>query len=70
MCEAYAQRPMCDYFGEGKVRRFDIEVTLDDLQVGRDATQEFIRFPVCDVAEAEDLSDLARRKELLELEML
>lgn len=37
MCEAYAQRSVGDDFGEGKVRRFDVEVALDDLQIRSDA---------------------------------
>ena len=37
MCEAYAQRSVGDDFGEGEVRRFDVEVAFDDLQVGCNA---------------------------------
>jgi hypothetical protein len=33
---------MCNYFRQSEVRRFDVEVTLYDLQVGRDGTQEFV----------------------------
>jgi hypothetical protein len=37
------------------------------LQVGRDGAEELVRFAVGDVAEAEDLADLAGREEFLEL---
>jgi hypothetical protein len=66
--EADAQRAVRDDFGEGEVRRFDVEVAFDDLQVGRDAAEEFICFAVRDVAEAQDLADFAGREEFLELE--
>src|SRR5690242_15635610 len=31
MCEANAQRSMCDDFRESEVRRFNVEVAFDDL---------------------------------------
>ena len=51
MREAYAKRPMCDHFGQGEVGCFDVEVTLDDLQIGRDAPKEFVCIFISDVAE-------------------
>jgi hypothetical protein len=68
MREADAQRAVRDDFGECEVRRFDVEVAFDDLQVWRDAAEEFICFAVRDVAEAQDLADFAGREEFLELE--
>lgn len=68
VCEAYAQRSMGDDLGEGEIWRFDVEIALDNLKVRRDTPQEFVRLSICDVAKAENLSDLARSKELLELE--
>lgn len=68
MCEAYAQRSVGDDLGEGEIWRFDVEVALDDLKVRRNAPQELVRLSICDVAKAENLSNLAGRKELLELE--
>jgi hypothetical protein len=70
MCEAYAKRSVGDDLGKGKVRCFDIEIALDNLQIRRDAAQEFVCLAVGDVSKAENLSDLARRKKLLELEQL
>jgi hypothetical protein len=68
--EADAQRAVRDDFREGEVRRFDVEVAFDDLQVWRDAAQEFVGFAVRDVAEAQDLADFAGREEFLELELV
>jgi hypothetical protein len=66
--EADAQRAVRDDLGEREVGRFDVEVAFDDLQVRRDAAQEFVRFAVRDVAQAQDLADFAGREEFLELE--
>ena len=35
---------MCHDFGESKVRCFDIEVTLDDLEIWRNLTEEIVGF--------------------------
>jgi hypothetical protein len=70
MCEAYAQRPVGDDLGESEVGCFDVEIALDDLQIRRNAAQKLVCLSVCDVAKAKDLSDLARRQELLELEVV
>lgn len=48
--ESYAQAAMCDYFGEREVWRFNVEVALDNLQVGRDTAEKLVRFTVGDVA--------------------
>jgi hypothetical protein len=67
MSEAYPQRAMSHDFGEGVVGRLNVEVSFDNLQIGRNGSEEFPRFPVCYVAEAEDLANLARCEKLLEL---
>jgi hypothetical protein len=35
---------VCDHFRERQVRRIDVEVALDDLQIGRDAAEELEGF--------------------------
>ncbi len=42
---------MRDDFGQGEVRRFDVKVALDNLQIRRNGTEEVVCFPVGDVAE-------------------
>ena len=66
--EAYAERPVCDDFGEHEVGGFDVEVALHDLEVGCYAAQELEGFFIRDVAQAEDLADFAGRKQFLKLE--
>lgn len=51
MSEADAQRAVGDDLGEGEVGRLDIEVALDDLQVGSDAAQEVVGILVGKVTE-------------------
>ena len=50
MCEAYAQRAMRDDLGKREIRRFDVEVAFDYLQIWRNGPQELVRVAVCDVA--------------------
>lgn len=50
MRESYAQTPMRDYLREREVRCFNVEVALHDLQVWRDAAEEFVGLFVGDVA--------------------
>lgn len=38
---------------------FDVEVTLDDLDIRSDAAEELVGFFVGEVAETQDLADLA-----------
>jgi len=54
-------------FGEGEVRRFDIEVAFYYLEVGGYGAEEVVGFFVGEVAEAEDLSYFIGGEELLEL---
>jgi len=42
-------------------------IAFDDMHVGRDRPQILVRLLVADVARAEDLLDLARDEEFLEL---
>lgn len=58
---------MCDDFRKCQVWRFNIEVAFDNLQVRGYLTQELVRFFVGEVAKAQNLTDLARTEELLEL---
>lgn len=67
MGEADAQRAVGDDLGEGEVGGLDVEVALDDLQVGGGAAQEVVRVLVGEITETEDLADFARGEELLEL---
>lgn len=67
MGEADAERAVGDDLREGEVGGFDVEVALDDLEVGRDGAQEVVGGFVGQVAEAEDLGDFAGGEELLEL---
>ena len=60
---------MCHNFREREVRCVDVKVTFHELQVGRELAEEFEGRAVCEVAKAEDLSDLSWGKELLELDM-
>ena len=65
--EADAQRAVTDDFGERQLRRFDVEVAFDDLEVGGDGAQEVVGFFRRQVAEAEGLADFAGGEEFLEL---
>ena len=65
--EADAQGAVGDDLGQRQRRGLDVEAALDDLQVRRDRPQVLVRVPVRQVAEAQRLSDLAGREELLEL---
>lgn len=67
MREADAEGTMRDDLRHGKVRRVDVEVALDDLQVRRDVAEEVVGGRVGEVAEAEDLADFAGGEEFLEL---
>ena len=61
VCEAYAQRSVCDHLREGEIRGLNIKVALDNLQIGRYAAQEFVGLAICNVPEAENLANLSRR---------
>lgn len=67
MRETYPQRAVRHDPRERQVRRLDIEVALDDLQLRRDAAQELVRLFVREIAQAEHRAYLAGREELLEL---
>ena len=42
MYEADAQGAMAHGFGNGEIRRLDVEIALDDLQVWRYLPEEFV----------------------------
>lgn len=65
--EADAEGAMRDDLRHGQVRRVDVEVALDDLQVRRDAAEEVVGRRVGEVAQAEDLADFAGGEEFFEL---
>lgn len=48
--ETDPQRAMCNYFGESKIGRFNIEVAFYDLKVGGDGAQEVVSIFVGEVA--------------------
>lgn len=64
------QVPVRRHFRKRQVRSLDIEVAFHDLDVGRDAAQELVRFLVCKVAETEDLADFAGGEEFAELQRM
>lgn len=55
--------------GEAESGWVNIEVALDELEVGCYRTEELVGFAIGDVAEAENLANFPRRKKLLELFM-
>lgn len=59
---------MVHNFGERKVGRVDIVVTLDHLQVWGYLAEEIIGLAVSQVAQTKGLADLARGQEFAELE--
>jgi hypothetical protein len=61
---------VCDDLCQRERRCLDVEAALDDLEVGgllRYRYEVLVRALVGEVAQAERLTDLPRRKELLEL---
>lgn len=56
-------------FREWEVRCVDVKVAFHELKVGRELAQEFEGGAVCEVAKAEDLSNLSWGKELFELDI-
>ena len=58
---------MSDDFRWREVRCFDIEVSFDNLEIGGDSSEEVIGCIIREVSKTEDLADLARYQELLEL---
>jgi hypothetical protein len=67
MCEAYPQRAMCDDFGEGEAGSFRVVIAFDDLEIGRDGAEVVVRFPVGEIAQADDLADFSGGEELFKL---
>jgi hypothetical protein len=65
--EADAQGAVGDDLCQGETGGLDIVAALDDLQVGRNGAQVFVRMAVGKVSEAEGLTNLAGREQLLEL---
>lgn len=60
MSEADAQTAVSDDLGEREVGGVDVVVALDHLQVWGDLAEELIGLAVGQVAQTEDLADLAR----------
>lgn len=58
---------MSDDFRKRKVWRVNIEVAFDNLEIWGNLTEEVVCLLVGQVAQAEDLTYLARGKEFLEL---
>lgn len=58
---------MRNNFGKRKIWRIDVEVALDDLQIWRKLSQEFVRLFVREISQAKDLAYLTRSEELPEL---
>ena len=53
--------------GKSEIRCLHIEVTFDDLKIRRNLSEEIVSFFVGQVAQAENLANFARSKELFEL---
>lgn len=58
---------MLNDFRQREIRRLRIEVAFHNVQVWCRLTEEVVRLPVCDVAQADDLADLAWCEEFPEL---
>lgn len=58
---------MCDDFGEGEIRRFDVEVTFHNLEIGGYGAEEIVGLFVGKIAEAEDLTDFVGGEEFFKL---
>lgn len=52
---------------KSKVRRFYVKITLDNLQVWGDATEEVVGLFVCQITQAENLTDFVGCEKLFEL---
>ncbi len=59
---------MRDNLRRRKIRSLNVKIAFDNLEVGRDLTEEVIGFLVGQVAQAQDLADFAWRKKLLKLQ--
>lgn len=68
MGEADAEAAVGDDLGERQVGRVDVEIALHQLQVGGHLAEKLERMAVGQVAQAQDLADLAGRQELPELQ--
>lgn len=67
MGETNAKTTMGNDLGEREVGRIDVEITLDQLQIGGDLAEEFEGVAIRQVAQTEDLADFARGEEFAEL---
>ena len=61
MSETNPQATVCHDFGEREVGRIDIEVPLDQLQVGSDLTEELEGIAICQITQTEYLADFTWR---------
>lgn len=68
MCKSNTQTAVGNDFRQREIWGFDVKVALDDLDIGGNASEEFVRLLVGKVTETEDLTNLAGREELAELE--
>lgn len=68
MSEANAKTPVRGDFGEGKIRRIDIEITFNQLQVRRDLAKELESVAIRQISQTQDLADFTGREEFPELE--
>ena len=59
---------MSDNLGKGEVRGLHVKIPFHNLKIGAYLAEEIICLFVCQVAQAENLTNLAWRKELLELQ--
>ena len=50
MRESDTKTAMRHDFGQGEIRRVDIEITLDELKVWCDLSEEFEGIAICEVA--------------------
>lgn len=67
MCKADPERAVCDHFGQGEIRSFDVEIPLDHLEIGGDLTEKIVGFFIGEIAQEQDLADFARREEFSKL---
>lgn len=67
MGEANAKTTVGNDLGEREVGRIDVEITLDQLQIGGDLAEELEGVAIRQVAQTEDLADLAGGEEFAEL---
>lgn len=58
---------MSDDLGKSQIRRLDVKISFDDLKIRRNLSEKIVRFFVRQVAQTQDLADLAGGQKFLEL---